>query len=582
MWLIGNKGFAALFLLSFSFGVYAFSLKSEFVWDDVEVLEKSSFSIKSWQIKSILIPSINKRQNVATYYRPLIFLSNLLDRSLWGISTFGFHLSNVIFNSFSTVAFYFLVWLVFKEFGVDRREIKAFFSSILFALHPMHVESVSWIAGRTDVLCGLFFFLAFIFHVLSDRNSWFLIVGAFTFYLSLLSKEVAVAFPIVALGFDLLSHKLLNRKSALKYMVYMLLVFIYFYIRGRALISIPDVVSQFVPSHTHQGFQILDNLKIVLNSYTIYLNKLVFPFEFNAYIVSVPKDSYYFISSIIVILLLLIIGVISIRRRERVGAFSIFWIIVTLAPSSIIAIFVISQAPVAERYLYIPSAGYCLLIGYLISEFGERKGAENLAWTIGILLCLSYLFFTIERQSVWKSDLTLWEDTSKKSFFHGVPHSNYGYALMNAGRVDEAIKELLVALSPEVINNNRGRADASNNIGIAYSYKKDYKNAEKWFIKALSYDPNYGRAYYHLGLIYLIKGENENFASDFRIAEGYLKKSLDLYYCYGRAFLILAKVNIGLGEEEKAKENAERAIKCGLIESLNKEAQGILDELKDK
>jgi len=579
---VEHKGFASIFLFLVSFSVFSFSLKNNFVWDDLEVLEKNSFSIQSWQIKSNLIPSINKSQNVAPYYRPLIVISNLLDRSLWGISTFGFHLSNVLLNSFSTVAFYFLVLLVLKEFGVGRGEIKAFFSSILFALHPMHVESVSWIAGRTDVLCGLFFFLAFIFHVLSDRNSWFLIVGAFTFYLSLLSKEVAVVFPIVALGFDLLRHKLLNRKSALKYMLYMFLVFIYFYIGGRAFISIPDLVSQFVPGHSHQGFQILDNLKIVLNSYIIYLNKLVFPFEFNAFIGRVPVDTYYFISSTLIVVFLLVISVLSVVKKKNVTPFGILWVFVTLGPSCLVAIFAFSSTPLAERYLYIPSAGYCLLIGSLIVEVGRQLNSQKVAWGFGFLLSLSYLFFTVERQTVWKNNLVLWEDTVKKSPYYAIPHSNYGMALKDAGKLDDAIRELLFSINADVKDSKRGRAATAINLGLVYLDKGDYKNAEDWFHKALRYDSRYGRTYYHLGLIYFIKGEYGYSVSDYRLAEKYLKETLEIYSNYGRANLLLAKVYIRLGEWERARENAEMAIERGIIEPLNEEAQVILDELKDK
>ena len=324
MWLIEHKAFASLFLFLVSFGSFAFSLKNDFVWDDVQVIEKSYYSFKASRIKSIVIPKIKKGKNVAPYYHPVIFISIVLDRSLWGISPFGFHLSNVVVNSVSTVVFYLLVLFVLGEFGVTQRENKAFLSSLLFALDPMHVESVSWVAGRTG------------------------------------------------------------------------------------------------------------------------------------------------------------------------------------------------------------------------------------------------------------------EDASTKTTNYAIPHSNYGMALKDAGKQDEAIRELLTALDPEVKNTDRGRAATANNLGLVYLDKEDYKNAEEWFLKALYYDSKYGRTYYHLGLIYFIKGEYGNSVFDYRMAEKYLKKTLEMYRSYGRANLLLAKVYIRLGEREKARENAERAIRSGLIEPLSIEAQGILNELKDK
>ena len=582
MWLIERKAFASLFLFFVSFGVFAFSLKNDFVWDDVQVIEKTYYSFKASRIKSIIIPKIKRSQNLAPYYRPIIFISNVLDRSLWGISPFGFHLSNVVFYSISTVTFYFLMLIVFGEFSVDQKEIKAFLSSLLFTLYPMHVESVSWVAGRTDLLSGLFFFIAFIFHIFSFRKLWFVTLAAFSFFLSLLSKEVAIVFPIVALGFDLLSRKFVIRNFTLKYTFYALLILLYFYLRGRAFDSVPDLISQSSTSSTYEGSQILGHLKILLNSYLFYIYKLVFPFEFNAFIGSVPNDIYFFISSILVIFLLCVISVISIIKKKYVNPFGIFWVCVTLGPSCLVAISVFSSTPLAERYLYIPSAGYCLLVGHFIFEVGKRINFQKAALALGFLLSFSYLFFTIDRQKVWKEDLILWEDTSSKATNYAIPHSNYGMALKDAGKKDEAIRELLTALDPEVKDTKRGRATTANNLGLVYLDKEDYKNAEEWFLKALYYDSTYGRTYYHLGLIYFIKGEYGNSVSDYRMAEKYLKKTLEMYRSYGRANLLLAKVYIRLGEKEKARENAERAIRGGLIEPLSIEAQGILNELQDK
>ena len=223
-----------------------------------------------------------------------------------------------------------------------------------------------------------------------------------------------------------------------------------------------------------------------------------------------------------------------------------------------------------------------MLIGHFIFEVGKRINFQKAAWAFGLLLSFSYLFFTIDRQKVWKDDLILWEDTSTKTTNYAIPHSNYGMALKDAGKQDEAIRELLTALDPEVKDTNRGRATTANNLGLVYLDNEDYKNAEEWFLKARYYDSTYGRTYYHLGLIYFIKGEYGNSVSDYRMAEKYLKKTLEMYRSYGRANLLLAKVYIRLGEKEKARENAERAIRSGLIEPLSIEAQGILNELQDK
>ncbi|MGE5443540.1 MAG: tetratricopeptide repeat protein [Ignavibacteriales bacterium] len=576
--LIEHKALVAILLFLLSFGTFSFSLKNNFVWDDVEVIEKNYYSFKSAHITSIVIPK--EQEKVIAYYRPMVPISMVVDWDIWGVSPFGFHLSNIIFHSISTVIFYFLVLVVLGEFGVDGKESVAFLSSILFALHPMHVESVSWVAGRTDVLCGLFFFLAFTFHILSYRKLRLLVLSALCFFLSLISKEVALAFPIVALGFDLLNRRRANQAimySILRYTAYAGLVLIYFYLREKEFASVPGLSGEVVQQSTHNIYRVWEVLKVLLSSYLFYVNKLVFPFDFNAFIGIVPKGLYYLVSSTLVILILCVIGFISIKKKEDITAFSIFWIFTSLGPSSLIAIFNISSAPLAERYLYIPSAGYCMLIGYLIFKAGERIKNQKAVWAFIFLLSLLYLLFSIQRQGVWKDNLALWSDTSEKSPYYAIVHSNYGMALRDAGKTDEAIRELSIALNPEVKDTMRGRAATANNLGLAHIDKEDYRGAEKWFLKALYYDSTYGKTYYHLGLIYFIKGENGNSVSDYRTAEGYLKKTLEMYISYGRANLLLAKVYMRLGEREEAREQAKMALRSGLIEPLSTEARGILN-----
>lgn len=580
--LIEHKVFVSIFLFLLSFGAFSPSLRNSFVWDDVEVIEKNYYSLKSAHITSMVIPPEEQDKSMA-YYRPIVPISMVIDWDIWGLSPFGFHLSNIIFHSISTVIFYFLVLIVLGEFRVDKKGPIALFSSIFFALHPMHVESVSWVAGRTDLLCGLSFFLAFAFHILSYRNLWLLVLSVACFFFSLLSKEAALAFPIVTLSFDLINRRRASygiTSITLRCAAYVGLILIYFYLRGREFASVPGLSNGSVQQSTHRIYQAWEVFKVLLSSYLFYMNKLVFPFDFNAFIGIVPGGLYYLVSSIFVILILCVIGFISIKRREDITAFSIFWVFASLGPSSLVAIFNISSAPLAERYLYIPSAGYCMLIGCLIFEVGKMIKMPKAVWALGFLLSLSYLFFSIQRQSVWEDNLALWSDTSEKSPYYAIVRSNYGMALRDAGKTDQAIRELVIALNPEVKDTTRGRAATANNLGLAYIDKEDYKEAERWFLKALYYDSTYGKTYYHLGLINFINGENGNSVSNYRTAEMYLKKTLKIYISYGRANLLLAKVYMRLGERDRAREQTKMALQNGLIEPLSSEARDILNGLE--
>ena len=428
---IRNKATAAFLLFLISFLLYSPSLRNDFVWDDVEVIQKSYHSFEASRISTILSPE-TKQNRTQRYYRPLIFVSMVTDRGLWGINSFGFHLTNLLLNSIATTLLYFLLLLIFGKFSVEGKESISFFTALLFAVYPMHVESVSWIAGRTDILCGIFFILALILHIESYRAIWVLILTALSFSLSLLSKEVALSFPVVAISFDLLTRRIRNPYNILRYAVYVSLVLLYSYFRGWAFINPLETTHENIRKMVegaHYSFNVIKALKVLSSTLFFYFGKLIFPFDFNAFIISVPDELYYLIFSITTILLLCIVAVISIKLGKGLIAFCLIWIFATLAPSAVVSVTNLAAAPLAERYLYIPSAGYCIIIGYLLFELGKRLGKRKIAFAPIIILISIYLYFTILRQEVWKDNMSLWKDTAAKSYYHALPHSNYGYAL---------------------------------------------------------------------------------------------------------------------------------------------------------
>lgn len=572
----GSALFSAVFIFLVSFAIYSTSLKHDFVWDDVEVIAKSNVSFNASNIAGVVVPGIEKNKK-ERYYRPVVYTSMVLDNGIWGISSFGFHLSNLLMNAIAAVLFYFAALLVLRELRGGGGA--ASLSALLFSLYPMHVESVSWIAGRTDVLCALFFFLALIAHILSYRNLLFLVIAALSFALSLMSKEVAVAFPFLALGYDLVTRRLGRRSNLLRYAVYIGLLLLYFYLRGRAFANIPeipgDALAEASPGAGFLGVYIV-YVKTILGAYMLYLNKLVFPFDFNAFIAGIPLGAVYIASAVVVTGALAVLSAVSLFRKENVTAFSIFWILLTLGPSAIISIFGIASTPAAERYLYIPSAGFCLLLGYWVFRAGENPRYRRAAAALAIAIVALYAFFTYQRQAVWKDDLSLWSDTSIKSFGHPLPHSNYGLALSEIGDSEGALREYKIALSPEMNDSPRGKAVTANNVGLEYLQMERYPEAERWFLMALEFDKGYGRTYYHLGLINYIKADVTGSPESLADAERYLRKVFEHYYTFGRANLILAKVYVKMGERDKAVKEAETAIKTGLPPALLKEAEEIL------
>ncbi|HEX3035050.1 MAG TPA: hypothetical protein VHT73_07945, partial [Thermodesulfobacteriota bacterium] len=358
-----SRGLVAVFLFLVSFTAFAPSLRNDFVWDDIPLIIHHYNSLKLSNINSkIILRDITDIKELK-YFRPIFRVSLIIDHEIWGSPPFGFHLSNTIFHSTSTVLLYFLVLLILREFRIKRKEPIAFISSVLFALHPMHVESVSWVSARADLLCSIFLFSAFILHILSTRTLAFLIFSSLCFFLSLLSKEVAVVFPILIVGFDLICYRRIDSKGLLKYVVYGALTLLYLHLRGRGFVNVPMLSGVRVEQSASGIYQAWEIISTLLSSYLFYIIKLVFPFQFNAFIASASKELYYVIASVFVILLLCLVGFISIRKRECLDAYAIFWVFVTIGPPSLLAVLAMGAAPLAERFTYIPSAGFCMLIG---------------------------------------------------------------------------------------------------------------------------------------------------------------------------------------------------------------------------
>jgi tetratricopeptide (TPR) repeat protein len=192
------------------------------------------------------------------------------------------------------------------------------------------------------------------------------------------------------------------------------------------------------------------------------------------------------------------------------------------------------------------------------------------------LLAASYLFFTVGRQEVWRDGVALWEDTTRKSPRSAVPRINYGIALLDTEREDEALNELLKNFEEGVKISDRGRSVTASNIGVVYINKKDIRSAEEWFLKAYGYDTEYYKTSYHLGLVNYLKGKSDGSRKHYLASLKYINKAIRLRPYYGKAYLLLAMVYVELGDGEKARENAGLAIESGLTDSLAEKARKIM------
>ncbi len=611
---IAHRAFAAVLLCLVSFAVFIPSIHDGLVWDDIRHVQELAPRINSYGINiQMFFPRAVKEGGTGKYFRPGYSASLALDNKIWGVSPSGFHLTNIILHSVTTVLLYYLILLLFREFGKEWGDKIAFLSSLLFAVYPLHVESVSFIAARGDILAATFFFLCMIFYLLSFRKYWLILLAGICLYLSFISKEVAFSFPIIILGFDVISRRILGRRNLLKYVVVGVPVIFYFLLRFGSYTNFANLLSGTdlgeVQGTVHAG----DFVNIFFNTYLFYMKKLLFPYNLNPFIGTIPGgDALHLVLAVLLIAGVCVAFFISIKKKENITAFGLLWIFATLGPAVMIAIYPLAITRFAERFLYLPSAGYCMLVGYLIVNAGQRSKTRWLTWAAGGLLCASFAVVTVKGQEVWKDSLTFWENAVRKSPDQIVPKMNYGAALRNSGRTDEAILQYSKALSPEFESSNRGKAMAANGLGVAYVDKGDYSNAEKFFKQALEFNPAYAaqynyqmgfvslrkndtvsaegylqkavelnprdeKAHYLLGVAYFVEAEGENSALKYRLAEKSLERSLKISPRFSNARILLARIYLALGKKEKARHQAKIALEAATEPSVASEARSILN-----
>jgi len=466
-------------------------------------------------------------------------------------------------------------------------------------------------AARGDLICCIFILLAFIIHILSNRKSWLFLLSVFCFILALLSKEVAIVFPMAIVVYDFIASRNAVRRSLIRYSIYALLVLGYLYLRKGALerilagIPLPEIISAYAGQLTNNiasssivqppgGDPIVGllenlfwNIKFALISYLFYLKKLVLPIDLSPFIVDYPRGIFFKVSSYIVITVLLLTSIFSIRRKEGLTAFGIIWILIFLMPAVAVSVLGKSATLYSERWLYIPSAGMCLLLGYWILEVGRKFNAEKIAWLFSIVIFITYSIITIDGQSIWKNNISLWAIASQRAPNTIAPYINYGHALRLEGKLDEAIQIYLKAFSPNVIASRTKLAYIANNLGVVYIEKGDYDKAEEWLNKSRSLLGTTSIRYiHHMGYISFLKGErdlkkNKYSVEHYKEAERYFNILFDNNLAREDeiVYILLAHVYIRLGETEKAEELAQTVLERNFDPELKSEAEAILKDI---
>lgn len=618
-----------------AFLVYAGGCKNEFVWDDPIVLGQQLHVFHTFG--DIFFPPQHIPQFGQLYYRPLIILSYVFDRWMWGDTPFGFHFPVILFHALNSG----LVFLVGRRLlgSLKGATLAALGGAILFATHPIHTESVYWMAGRSDTLAALLLLPALLAYLTwkHDRSRrLYLVLAALLFLIGCFAKESALGLLFVVAAADILGvggkdpgaehhgkrstrepsssgerarqDRPVDRREKGKkgspariapdpsregatisirigrslpgWLALGIAAAVYFSMRSAAL-------AKDHSSLTMQDPDLLASLANLLRAVGFYLVKVFAPVHLDAYIPEIPHPEWSLAAGILGLASAAALGLYAWKRGETLVAFFISWFFGALAPSLAIAFFQISEAPVAERYLYLPSVGFCLLAGYLAfsklpSVLAEpaRKRAPSFGGSVGgmdadhrpgwvramaltvagaslLAVTVVYGWASAARGLVWRTDMDFWKDGVAKSPDEGLPHLHLGLAYANKNQDDLAEKEYNLALTTKY--DAEGRSIVNNDLGMLYMGKNDEDKADFYFQQAIQIRREYPTPYYGLGLTAYRRaemaganGDREGKRRELEAAEQNLRQAINLNPRYVKALGMMGQILHVAGKDTEA------------------------------
>ncbi len=491
-------------LLLLSILPYVNGLRNGFTWDDHQQIVmnrdlRAGAAITPLFTSSVW-SSIHREPGARNiYYRPLQMLTYRAAFATGGANPLAFHALSI---GFATAAV--LIAFVFFSKISGRLDI-AFAAAALFAVHPIHTEAVDWVSALPDIGCTLFLLTSFVFFLQAaapehrrgqpSNLRWLLwMLALASFAIALLWKETAAVLPLLIATYVFLMRREMvfaNRaKAALMLpLPYWIVLAGYLLIRFRALGIIAS-------SQRNWELSPLAIVLTVLNLMMTYWWKLVAPLPLNAYHVFSPVTSWLSLRAVsgILFLFVAIALIVYAARRKPLIAFSAAWVFITLLP--VMDIYAVGRNVFAERYLYLPSVGFCLLAVLLAVGGLQRVPLRFRKWTGALALAVVGLFFaseTVARNPDWKDDATLFartlETSPNSAFAHIMVAAAEGDHSSTAMSAEDHYRKAVSYASAEVPPDRAQMALAYKGLASIYSDRSDFKRAIAMLERAREADP---------------------------------------------------------------------------------------------
>ena len=442
-------------------------------------------------------------------WHPLTWLSYMLDCQLFGTNPGWHHLTNLLLHIANTL----LLFAVLKQ--MTGALWRSAFVAAVFALHPLHVESVAWISERKDVLSTLFWMLtmaAYLRYVKRPYVSWY-VLTLLLFALGLMAKPMLVTLPFVLL---LLDYWPLDRFQLRRDAKSIRLI------REKVPFFILSAISSVVTFLVQQSGGAVTEINVVplsirianaFISYLTYIEKMIWPSRLAVfYPYTVDTVSIWHTLFAALLLVGISVWVIRLAPKRRYLIVGWLWYLGTLVP--VIGLVQVGAQAFADRYTYVPSIGIFIMVAWAADELPAKWRYRKLGLAVSAAVVLAALLICTRIQvRCWQNSFTLYGHALKVTENNYIIHGNLGGALQLEGELDEAIRHYRRALQikPDDIK-------AHNNLAGALQSQGKLDEAISHYRQALRIKPDYVKAHYNLGIALESDGKLDEAVSHYRRA----------------------------------------------------------------
>jgi tetratricopeptide (TPR) repeat protein len=575
-WRIGG---ICVLLVAITWSVFGQTLRHEFVnYDDNEYVYENPTVIRGLDLNGV---DWAFTHIVAYNWHPLTMISHMLDCQMYGLNSGGHHLTNVLLHAASVV----LLFLALRE--MTGALWRSAFVAAVFAVHPLRVESVAWVAERKDVLSGMFFMLTLWAYVRYARQPWSPLrygVVVFLFVLGLMCKAMLVTLPFVLLLLDYWPLNRLHADDATTSVfrwagkpISRRLVYEKLPLFGVALASGLATVFTFAPMQIFDQNSLLLRLGNASILYAVYLGKMFWPsnlavlYPFEAGNVGVGR-----VALSLVVLAGISAAALVLRRHRPYLLAGWLWYLVMLGP--VIGILRVGAHAQADRYTYLPQIGLYFALTWLAEGlFANWRHRRIVLGSLATVILIALIASARTQTAHWRNSESLWKHTLACTSNNFIAHDNLGNDLRLKGDIDEAAVHFR-----EALRINPHFAEAHINLGNVLLRKGSVDDAIAHYEQALRIKPQLSGLYYNLGNALIRKGRVNDAIRHYRQALQIDPEFADAHNNLGNALLQQRNVDdaithlrmalqlkpdyaeawYGLGKAQLQKGNMDEAIDC--------------------